>query len=257
MTRKRKRITEQEKARLRVLSDLDVSVFANICYFPRMKSQHELDKLYNKIAPKYDLLNTLMSFGMDQIIRRRCAHILESGSLLDVGSGSGRGTRSLREAHQGSLVVGLDRSGGMLAIARRNDSGEYVMGDGRNLPFADKVFDGISIGFVARPLCGDREVIAEAYRVTKTGGKIVVYDTFRPLPGLAGLPYKLMLLTYIPLCGLLFARDVKSYLVFSEMIRHSITGEEMAKRLKEAGFCEVSVRRTLFGAISIITGEKV
>lgn len=221
-----------------------------------MKSQRELDELYDRIAPSYDLLNTLMSFGMDQIIRRRCARSLESGKILDVGSGSGRGIRSLREVHKESLVVGLDRSGGMLGIARRNYPGEYVMGDGRRLPFADASYDGISIGFVTRPLCGDREVISEAYRVTKRGGKIVVYDTFKPLSGLAGLPYKLMLLTYVPLCGLLFARDIKSYLLFSEMIRHSITGDELAKRLEETGFGAVSVRRTLFGAITIITAEK-
>jgi ubiquinone/menaquinone biosynthesis C-methylase UbiE len=84
----------------------------------------------------------------------------------------------------------------------------------------------------------------------------VVYDTFCPLPGLAGLPYKLMLRTYIPLCGLIFAGDAKSYLLFSEMIRESITGEDLAQRLEEAGFTGVSISRTMFGAITIITGEK-
>ncbi|MCP4231040.1 MAG: class I SAM-dependent methyltransferase [bacterium] len=222
-----------------------------------MKSQRELDALYDHIAPKYDLLNTLMSFGMDQAIRRKCARTLASGNILDIGSGSGQGTRALQEAHQQSLVVGVDRSAGMLDVAVGKDFGKYVRGDGRKLPFPEASFDGTSIGFVARPLCGDRDVIAEVYRTLRPGGRVVVYDTFRPLPGLAGLPYKLMLRIYVPLCGLIFANDATSYLLFSEMIRESITSEELATRLEDAGFGEVSIQRMLFGAITIIIAEKV
>jgi demethylmenaquinone methyltransferase/2-methoxy-6-polyprenyl-1,4-benzoquinol methylase len=221
-----------------------------------MKEQSELDELYDCIAPRYDLLNALVSFGGDGMVRRKASRMLAPGLLLDVATGSGVSARALRSAHPTATVIGVDRASGMLAVARRNGSGELVRGDVKRLPFQDSSFDGANAGFVFRPLQGDNDMIAEIKRVLKPGGRLVIYDTFRPRRGVIGLLYRIMLRLYIPVCGLLFARKASPYFFFADSIRESISGEELGERLRKAGFDPVETQTMLFGAVTIISAEK-
>lgn len=221
-----------------------------------MKPQNELDELYNHIAPKYDLLNTLMSFGGDRVVRRKASRLLSSGCLLDIATGSGVSARALRRAHPEAAIIGIDRAAEMLAVARRNGAGGFVRCDARRLPFPDDAFDGANAGFVFRPLNADPDMISEIYRVLKPGGRIVIYDTFRPERGFIGFLYRTMLRVYVPVCGLLFARKSSPYFFFADSIRESISGEELAERLRGVGFAQVGIRRMLFKAITIIIADK-
>ena len=221
-----------------------------------MKSQHELDKLYNHIASKYDLLNTLMSFGGDRVVRRKASRLLSSGRLLDIATGTGISARALRRAHPESVIIGVDRAAEMLSVARRSGAGDFVRGDARGLPFPDDAFDGANAGFVFRPLNSDPDMITEIYRVLKPGGKIVIYDTFRPERGFIGFLYRIMLRVYVPVCGLLFARKSSPYFFFADSIRESISDEELAEHLRGAGFAQVEIRKMLFKAITIIIAVK-
>jgi demethylmenaquinone methyltransferase/2-methoxy-6-polyprenyl-1,4-benzoquinol methylase len=223
---------------------------------PKLKSQGELDEMYGRVARRYNLLNRVITFGLDGPVRRAASKLARPGRILDVGTGTGVSARDLSDVHTGSVVVGTDRSAAMLEIAAADGFGPYVRADVRVLPFADATFDSALSGFVFRPLEGDGAAVWEVYRVLKPGGRAVIYDVLRVPKGLFGLFYRLALALYIPLCAFILADDPTAYLYFTRSIRESVTADELAERFRSAGFSSVNVRKMLFGTITLLTADK-
>jgi demethylmenaquinone methyltransferase/2-methoxy-6-polyprenyl-1,4-benzoquinol methylase len=135
--------------------------------------------MFDRIAPRYDLVNRIMSFGLDMRWRRQSVRRLAvpfGSTVLDIASGTGDYCRLLQAA--GHQPIGVDMSLGMLENARTQ--APLVQADALNLPFGDGSVDGITCGFALRNFVALPPFFAEIARVTRTNGRIALLDASQP-----------------------------------------------------------------------------
>src|SRR6476620_9987360 len=127
--------------------------------------------MFGRIAQRYELMNTLMTGGMDRGWRTATAEAAGGGLVLEVGTGTGRLAGAIRERSPAARVVGADFALGMLRAGDRTL--DFVQADGLRLPFADDTFDAVTSAFVVRNLADTARGIAEQARVLRPGGRLV------------------------------------------------------------------------------------
>jgi demethylmenaquinone methyltransferase/2-methoxy-6-polyprenyl-1,4-benzoquinol methylase len=146
-----------------------------------------VQETFNSIANNYDLMNKLMTFGMDKSWRRlavKRSELKEGGTGLDICCGTGMLTmEQARTAGSAGRITGLDFSENMIAVARQNimgfefkDSIQFIQGDAMNLPFEDNVFDCATVGWGLRNVPDILKTVQEMMRVVKPGGKVISLD---------------------------------------------------------------------------------
>ena len=166
----------------------------------------DTDPIFAKIAARYDLLNTVMSFGQEQHWRRRGAAQLPPGRVLDLGAGTGAALPVL----EGREVFALDPVPQMLAL---NPTGPRVVGVGEALPFRDGTFDGVFSAYVFRNLTSVDETVAEVARVLRPGGHLVVVGLSRPPGERAASLHRAVSSVFLPIAGAVIgAREEYAYL---------------------------------------------
>jgi demethylmenaquinone methyltransferase/2-methoxy-6-polyprenyl-1,4-benzoquinol methylase len=207
--------------------------------------------MFDRIARRYDLVNTVISGGTDGGWRRRAARLSElkpGGSALDVACGSGKLTALLaRIAGPGGRVVGLDFSPRMLEVARGAHPGiEFLEGDALNLPFEDGTFDACTIAFGLRNLADPVRGLREMLRVVTTGGRAVVLEFVRPAKGVVGSAYRVYLRTLLPAVGGVLSGQPSAYRYLSDTIDSYRSPDELRAMAEAAGW--KSVRYTGLGA---------
>ncbi len=153
------------------------------------------DRIFARIARRYDLLNRILSLGREQSWRRRGTTHLPPGRVLDLGSGTGAALPVL----EGREVVALDPVREMLALSPIR---LRVVGVGERLPFADGTFDGVFSAYVFRNLTSVEQTLAEVARVLRPGGVAVVVDLARPRGRVAATLHRLGTAVVLPLAGL-------------------------------------------------------
>ena len=163
----------------------------------------ESDRIFARIAARYDLLNRILSFGQEQNWRRRGIAFLPEGRVLDLGSGTGAAAPVLAEFD----VVALDPVREMLALSPIPDR---VAGLGEHLPFADGSFDGVFSAYVFRNLTSIPETLAEIRRVLRPGGVAVIVDLGRPKSRVLAAVHRAASAVFLPLAGLI-AGAAKDY----------------------------------------------
>lgn len=155
----------------------------------------ESDRIFARIARRYDLLNTILSFGREQAWRRRGVSRLPEGTVLDLGSGTGAAAPVLVDRR----VVALDPVRQMLALSPMR---HRVVAVGEHLPFADGSFDGVFSAYVFRNVTSIPETLDEIARVLRPGGAAVIVDLGRPRSALAAALHRLGSAVFLPLAGL-------------------------------------------------------
>ncbi len=214
--------------------------------------------MFDRIAGRYDLVNTVLSGGTDAGWRRRAARVTglpAGGSALDVACGSGRLTAELsRIAGPKGRVVGLDFSPQMLEVARRDHPGiEFVEGDALRLPFGDAEFDVSTIAFglrnLADPIAGLREMV----RIVKT--RAVVLEFVRPPAGPVGSAYRLYLKALLPAIGGAISGQRSAYKYLSDTVDSYLTPEELRAMAKAAGWSNVRYEGLAMGTVGIVSGS--
>lgn len=215
--------------------------------------------MFDRIARRYDLLNTVLSFGADERWRRRAARLAglgPDGRALDVACGSGKLTAELRRLAPRGLVVGLDFSGEMLRVAAAEAAGPgYVRGDGLRLPFRDGAFDGVTVAFGLRNFADPQRGLREMRRVLRPGGRAVVLEFVRPKPGPVGAAYRAYLVHGLPRVGGLVSGDPAAYRYLSQTVDSYRTPEELVALAGGAGWREPRIELLTLGTVGLLTGE--
>jgi demethylmenaquinone methyltransferase/2-methoxy-6-polyprenyl-1,4-benzoquinol methylase len=218
--------------------------------------------MFDRVARRYDLINTVLSAGTDGGWRRRAARetgLATGGSAIDVACGSGRLTAELaKRAGQGGRVVGLDFSAQMLDVARRHyPKLEFIEGDAIELPFDNASFDASTISFGLRNLADPIRGLREMARVVKAGGRAVVLEFVRPPRGLIGTGYRLYLKTLLPVVGGALSGDRAAYRYLSDTIDSYRTPGELAGMAVAAGWSDVTYRGLALGTVGLLSGRPV
>ena len=201
--------------------------------------------MFDSIAGRYELVNRLMTFGLDRRWRRRAVADLRlpAGSLvLDVAAGTGDLAREL--ARQGQRAVATDLSFGMLAAGR--DVPERVQANAQSLPFADGAFDGATCGYALRNFTDLGATLREVARVLRVGGRLSLLEVAEPRSGLWRAGFRLWFHHVVPfLGGLVSDRAAYSYLPRSTAYLPPTA--EIVTMLNDAGFTAVNHRRVMGG----------
>jgi demethylmenaquinone methyltransferase/2-methoxy-6-polyprenyl-1,4-benzoquinol methylase len=229
---------------------------ANPFYAPGAARADRVNALFARIAPRYDLINDLQSFGLHRRWKRRVialAQVCPGERALDVCCGTGDLAFAL--ARGGARVTGLDFTEPMLAVARQRAAQEgavdFVQGDAMKLPFADASFDVVTVGYGLRNLANWQGGLDEMVRVTRPGGRLLVLDFGKPDNALWRGFYFTYLRLFVPLLGLVFCGDAQAYAYILESLKHYPAQRGVEARLRALGLTEVRTVNLLGGVMSI------
>ena len=203
--------------------------------------------MFDTIAPRYDLVNRIMTFRMDVGWRRRAVRDLRlpaGSTVVDIAAGTGDLCREL--ARQGLRPVGVDLSWGMLAHART--TAPLAQADGLRLPLPDGSVDGVTCGFALRNLVDLGAFFDELARVVQPGGRIALLDVAQPANPVLRWGHSLYFGKVVPLIGGLLS-DKAAYRYLPQSVAYLPPPDEMLDRLRTAGFDAVD-RRLLSGGIT-------
>lgn len=218
-----------------------------------------VQRMFTRIAARYDLMNRLMTAGQDVRWRKRViemARLKENDSLLDLGTGTGDLAREALSALPRARVVGADFTLEMMRVGRRNGPLDFSAADALRLPFEDESFEAVVSGFLMRNVIDVRKALEEQYRILKPGGRIVILDTTKPKKNLLSPFIRFHMHIVIPTLGRLLTGSGDAYRYLPETTEGFLTAEELAARMASIGFKMTGFRRHMFGTVAIHWAEK-
>jgi demethylmenaquinone methyltransferase / 2-methoxy-6-polyprenyl-1,4-benzoquinol methylase len=215
----------------------------------------EVRGMFDRIAPVYDLMNRVMTAGLDGRWRRLAARqvVWPGDRVLDVACGTG--DLALEAERRGGRVVGLDFSEPMLERARRKSGTiEWVRGDALALPFGEGEFDAVTVGFGVRNFADLERGLLELHRVLKPEGRIAVLEITRPR-GVLRPFFRLWFDVLVPLAGKVLPGG-KAYTYLPASVRRFPGPDDLSALLDAAGFREVRYRLLGGGSVALHTAVR-
>jgi demethylmenaquinone methyltransferase / 2-methoxy-6-polyprenyl-1,4-benzoquinol methylase len=237
---------------------------------PLEDKQALVDDVFHSVAPRYDLMNDLMSLGLHRAWKDALVTALDPPrtrpfALLDVAGGTGDvAMRAVEAGGEFTRATVCDINADMLAVGRERAEvhhlGEaitFTEGNAEALPFADRSFDAVTIAFGIRNVPRIDAALAEAFRVLRIGGKFLCLEfSAVDVPGLDRL-YDFYSFNVIPALGRAVAGDAESYRYLVESIRRFPRPEAFATMLRAAGFMRVSYQQMTGGIVALHSGWRL
>lgn len=226
----------------------------------------QVSTMFNRIAPYYDLLNRLLSLGIDTIWRKKAIALLREKQpkmVLDVATGTADlALETARQLHA-EQIIGVDISTQMLEIGREKVAKKGLSkviqlreGDSENLPFPNNTFDAITVAFGVRNFEDLERGLAEMQRVLKPGGQLVVLEFSKPRV----FPFRQIFNFYfkhiLPFIGRMTSKDPKAYRYLYESVQAFPEGERFLSILTKTGFKSNRCIPLTLGVCSIYSAEK-
>lgn len=222
--------------------------------------------LFSAIAPKYDLMNSVLSLSMHKAWRRRAVAISglkPGGTALDVCCGTGDFAFDLaKTAGPDGQVTGIDFAEPMIELAKAKAAQgnirnvDFMVGNASDLPFADESFDCATVGFGIRNVADVDRVLSEMARVTRPGGKVVCLEISQVRSPVLRIPWMLYFCALTPYTARLFRARRSAYEYLPQSVKEFMSREELAQRFSNAGLIDVCFEDMMFGAVCIHSGAK-
>ena len=222
------------------------------------KDPDEVAAMFDGVAKRYDLVNDLLSLGRTKAWRRAATKIIAPApgmQILDVAAGPGSSSEPLHKA--GATVFATDFSEGMLAVGRKSRPYlNFSKADALNLPFEANRFDVVTISYGLRNTSDYPKALAEALRVTKPGGRMVVVEfshpTWRPFRTL----YTEYLMKALPAIARKTSSNPDAYIYLAESIRAWPDQKALADAMEKAGWSQISWKNLTGGVVAVHSGIK-
>ena len=231
---------------------------------PLRDKTEKVGEIFTKVAPKYDLMNDAMSFGMHRLWKRyfvKLAKIQPGSDVCDLASGSA--DIAILMANKASSITISDINAEMLQVGYDKminsgyaDKVTKVLASAEELPFADASFDLVTMSFGLRNVTDKKLALAEMYRITRPGGKVLVMEFSEPKANGIKMLYDKFSFDVIPKLGQHIANDYDSYKYLVESIRRHPKQEELKEWFYEVGFDACKVYNIHTGVVAIHEGVK-
>lgn len=223
----------------------------------------QVQEMFSSIAPRYDLLNRLMSLGVDQSWRKTATQLAlqnRPASVLDVATGTADFALMLKKALPSAKVIGSDFVPAMLEVGRQKAKQQHIditleEGDALNLPYEDNTFEALTCAFGFRNFANYERGLQEFHRVLKPGGRAVILEFPPPQPGLFGSLVRFYFRTVLPTLGSLVSGKKNAYTYLPESIMAFPEPEKLRRMMEEAGF-STSYQVLTFGLAAVHVGVK-
>lgn len=221
-----------------------------------------VQRMFTRIAGRYDLMNRLMTFGQDVAWRRQVvalAQLPPGGRLLDLGTGTGDLAFEALRQQPAIAAVGGDFTLAMMRVGQRRPDGGRVRWSGTdalNLPFPDATFDAVVSGYLMRNVADRRRAWGEQFRVLKPGGRVVCLDTTPPPRNWLRPFVEFHLHVVIPNLGRLLAGDSEAYTYLPESTEGFVSADALAEQMRAVGFEAVRYWRRMLGTMAVHVGVK-
>ncbi|CUU01063.1 demethylmenaquinone methyltransferase / 2-methoxy-6-polyprenyl-1,4-benzoquinol methylase [Candidatus Kryptobacter tengchongensis] len=216
--------------------------------------------LFNSIASFYEIVNKVMSLGLDGGWRNKAVEYAY-GLTLDVACGTGELSSRLSCSSRTKKVLATDISEKMIKWGRKNKhfckDVSFVVSDAENLPFKDEVFDTVSTSFSLRNFEDRLKALNDMMRVIKPGGRFIILDTLKPqMNKILYSLYKFYLMKVIPFLAGILTGDRKSYEYMSKTILNFYTKDDIRKIIESKGFEIEKIEDISFGIVNLIVARK-
>jgi len=230
----------------------------------RQSAAHAVRQMFTSIAPRYDLLNHLLSFNIDRLWWRRTARTFAAilnrpgAKVLDLCCGTGDMAFALRRQSEGAEILGADFSHAMLLLAARKSAGNslrWIEADALHLPFPAEAFDLVTSAFGFRNLADYDAGLREILRVLRPGGECGILDFGEP-GGMIGAVYRIYFKNVLPVLGTMISGVRGPYAYLPASVERFPAPEKMRQRMLAAGFREVAWTPYTFGVAGLYRGRK-
>ncbi|MBB1080266.1 bifunctional demethylmenaquinone methyltransferase/2-methoxy-6-polyprenyl-1,4-benzoquinol methylase UbiE [Limosilactobacillus sp. STM2_1] len=228
----------------------------------KLLNEHQVNALFSRVAPNYDLLNNVISLGTQKLWRKTLFNQLTinpHANALDVCCGTGDLTIELAKRIPRGRVTGLDFNQKMLELAfeKTKSIGNLflIQGDAMKLPFDDNSFDIVTIGFGLRNVPDADQALSEIYRVLKPGGQFVSLEMSQPTNPIIKLGWKAYF-TAFPVMASLAGGHFKDYQYLKKTSQQFVSAHQLARMMRAVGFRKVHYQPLNFGAAALHFGDK-
>jgi demethylmenaquinone methyltransferase/2-methoxy-6-polyprenyl-1,4-benzoquinol methylase len=223
------------------------------------QDSREMRAMFGSIAPRYDFVTRIFSYGMDGRWKRAGveeAPLPANAVVLDLAAGTGDFSRLVMDRLPGARAVAVDLTEPMLRVARERGVSEAVCGDAGALPFADASFDCVFVGYGLRNFPSLGKALREIERVTKPGGRIVSLDFFLPANAIFRRLYLAYLFAQGAAWGLLLHGRPRTYTYIPDSLRGFVSIENFSALLAQSGYGEIKARSFILGGIGLHSAVK-